>query len=137
MFTPKKTKFRRSFLKFDNRVATKGLDIEFGEYAIIALRNTFLTAKQMESARKVISSTTKRTGKLWFRVFPDKTMTAKGANVRMGSGKGALSQYVVNLKRGQIILEVGGLDKELAIKALTKASKKLPTNVKIIEKGVL
>jgi large subunit ribosomal protein L16 len=131
---PKKTKYRTTFLRYNTGVAQKGADIEFGEVAIISTANAFITANQIEAARRVISHTTKRTGKVWIRIFPDQAMTKKPANVRMGSGKGPLEKYVATVKPGTVLFEMGGLDKKLAILALTKAAKKLPVLVKVIEK---
>lgn len=131
---PKKTKFRTSFIRYNEGSAQKGSDIEYGEVAIISLDNAFITANQIEAARRVISHTTKRSGKVWIRIFPDQPMTKKPANVRMGSGKGPLERYVATVKPGSVLFELGGLDKKLAILALIKAAKKLPVKVKVIEK---
>lgn len=134
MYTPKKTKYRVSFVNLKKGKASRGISMEFGEVGLISTENTYITSRQIEAARKVISHTTKRTGKLWLRVFPDQTMTSKAANVRMGSGKGALSHYVAVIRKGRILFEVGGIDKELASLALTKAAKKLPMRTKLVEK---
>lgn len=131
---PKKTKFRTSFIRNNEGVAKRGTDIVYGEIAIIALENAFVTANQIEAARRVISHTTKRTGKVWIRIFPEAPMTKKPANVRMGSGKGPLDKFVAPVQAGRVLFEMGGLDKKLAETALLKAAKKLPVLVKIIEK---
>lgn len=131
---PKKTKFRTSFVRYNTGVAQKGNTIEYGEVAIISTDHAFITVNQIEAARRVISHTTKRAGKVWIRIFPDQPMTKKPANVRMGSGKGPLEKYVATIKPGSVLFEIGGIDKALATQALLKAAKKLPVLVKIIEK---
>lgn len=131
---PRKTKYRTTFVRYNTGVAQKGIDIEYGDVAIISLENAFITANQIEAARKVISHTTKRTGKVWIRIFPDQAMTKKPANVRMGSGKGPLDKYVATVQPGKVLFEIGGIDKALAEKALLKAAKKLPVNIKLIYK---
>lgn len=134
MIAPKKTKYKSTFIRYNRGVANNGIDIEHGEVALVSLENTFMTPNQIEAARRVISNSTKRAGKVWIRVFPDQAMTQKAANVRMGSGKGPTTKYVAPVRSGKIIIEIGGLDRDLAITALTKASKKLGLKTKIIEK---
>ncbi|MFW5720018.1 MAG: 50S ribosomal protein L16 [Candidatus Dojkabacteria bacterium] len=133
MIAPKKTKYRTSFVrKVDNGKAAKGIDLQYGEVGIISLKNAFITPNQIEAARRVIAHTTKRSGKLWIRIFPDQPMTSKPANVRMGSGKGPLKEYVAHVRAGRVIFEIGGINRELASTALIKAAKKLPVPIKII-----
>jgi len=134
MIGPKKTKYRTSFVRNITGIASKGIDIEYGEVGLISLDNAFLSPNQIEAARRVISHATKRSGKVWIRIFPDQPMTSKPSNVRMGSGKGAFKMNVAHVKPGRIMFELGGLDKTLAIDALTRAAKKLPVATKIIEK---
>lgn len=134
MIAPKKTKYRSSFVRNIGGIATRGIDLEYGEVGIISLDNAFLTPNQIEAARRVISHATKRAGKVWIRIFPDQPMTAKPANVRMGSGKGPVSMHVAHVKPGRVMFEIGGIDKALATDALLRAAKKLPVATKIIEK---
>lgn len=134
MLAPKKTKYRTSFVRYLKGVATSGNSIVYGDLALISMENSFLTPNQIEAARKVIANTTKRSGKIWIRVFPDQPITAKATNVRMGSGKGPLSGYVAPVKSGRIIFEIGGVNLDLAKLALTKASKKLGIKTKLIYK---
>lgn len=134
MLAPRKTKYRTAFVRYLRGISTSGNEIIYGDIALISLQNSFLTPNQIEAARKVISNTTKRSGKIWIRVFPDQPVTAKATNVRMGSGKGPLSGYVAPVKSGRIIFEIGGLNLELAKLALLKASKKLGIKTKIIYK---
>lgn len=134
MIAPRKTKFRTTFVRYNRGVASKGTEIEYGDVALVSLDNNFITPNQIEAARRVIASTTKRSGKVWIRIFPDQPMTKKPANVRMGSGKGPLDKYVAPVQAGRIIFEIGGLNKEIARLALTKAAKKLPVHTTLIEK---
>lgn len=134
MLAPRKTKYRTAFVRYLRGISTSGNEIIYGDIALISLQNSFLTPNQIEAARKVISNTSKRSGKIWIRVFPDQPVTAKATNVRMGSGKGPLSGYVAPVKSGRIIFEIGGLNLELAKLALIKASKKLGIKTKIIYK---
>lgn len=134
MLSPRKTKFRNSFVRYVKGVAYDGNEVFYGDIGLISLENCFLTPNQIESARRVVSNTTKRSGKLWIRVFPDQPRTAKSANVRMGSGKGPLKDYVAAVKAGRVIFEIGGIDLSLAELALRKASKKLGIKTKVIYK---
>lgn len=134
MIAPKKTKFRSSYVRNIDGVATRGITIEYGEVGLISLENAFLSPNQIEAARRVISHATKRAGKVWIRIFPDQPMTKKPANVRMGSGKGPVDRYVAHVKAGRVMFEIGGIDKVLASEALHRAAKKLPVATKIIEK---
>lgn len=134
MIAPRKTKFRTTFIRYNRGIASKGTDMEFGEVGLVALDNHFITPNQIEAARRVIASTTKRAGKVWIRIFPDQPMTKKPANVRMGSGKGPIDKYVAPVQAGKIMFEIGGISKDLATLALKKAAKKLPVHTRIIEK---
>jgi large subunit ribosomal protein L16 len=134
MIAPKKTKFRTAFVRNLDGIASRGTKLEYGEVGIISLGTDFITPNQIEAARRVISHVTKRTGKVWIRIFPDQPMTAKPANVRMGSGKGPLKHYVAPVHPGRVLFEIGGIDKALATDALFRAGKKLPVGTKIIEK---
>lgn len=135
MIAPRKTKYRTAFLRYIRGLASKGIDLIYGDVGMISLENEFITPNQIESARRVIANTTKRSGKVWIRIFPDQPMTKKPSNVRMGSGKGPVEKYVAAVKPGKVIFELGGLDRSLAKHALIKAAKKLPIKVKIIEKS--
>lgn len=135
LLSPRKIKYRTSFLRRLRGVASSGNKVFYGDVGLISLENAFLTPNQIEAARKVISSTTKRSGKIWIRVFPDQPVTAKAANVRMGSGKGPLKGFWAGVKAGRVIFEVGGVDRDLACLALTKASKKLGIKTKLIYKN--
>jgi len=134
MLQPKRTKFRRLHrLRSQSKgVATRGNQISFGEIAIKAVTGGELTARQIESARRTIARAVKRGGKTWIRVFPDKVLTAKGAEVPMGSGKGAPDKWVVQIRPGKILFEMAGAELELMRKAMSLATYKLPLQCKII-----
>lgn len=134
MLQPKKTKFRRQhrLRSQSTGLATRGSKIAFGEVAIKATTAGEITARQIEATRRVIARSVKRGGKIWIRVFPDKILTAKGAEVPMGSGKGAPDHWVVQVKPGKILFEMAGADPALMQEALAKAIYKLPVKCKVI-----
>ena len=132
MLLPKRTKFRKQ-----HRGRLKGVSsantIVFGEYGIQALEPVWLTSRQIEAARRTITRATKRSGKLWIKVFPDKSVTARAEESRMGSGKGAVDYWVVVIKPGNIIFELSDtIPLEIAKRALEVASQKLPIKTKIL-----
>ncbi len=116
-------------------VASRGSTITFGEYALKAVECGRMTAQQIEAARIAINRTVKRGGKMWIRVFPDKPLTKKPAETRMGKGKGSPEQWVAPIKPGRILYELTGVDEELAVKALTLAGNKLPFATKVISRS--
>lgn len=138
MLQPKKTKFRRQHrLRSQSKgLATRGAEIAFGEIAIKATSRGEMTARQIEAARRTITRAVKRGGKVWIRVFPDKILTAKGAEVPMGSGKGAPDKWVSQIKPGRILFEMAGADMALMRNALDLATYKLPVKCKIITKDI-
>ena len=135
MLQPKRTKYRRQHrLRSQNKgVATRGTKISFGEIGIKALSAGEVTARQIEAARRAITRAVKRGGKVWIRVFPDKVLTAKGAEVPMGSGKGAPDHWVTQVKPGKMLFEMSGADPKLMREALEKATYKLPVKCRIID----
>jgi len=132
MLYPKRKKYRREFRGTLKGVAQRGTEIAFGEYGLKALDNKWITMRQIESARRAIVHTTKRSGKLWIRIFPDKPVTSKAAGMRMGRGKGPVSHYVAPVKAGRILFEIGGMEEELAHEALRRAANKMPVKTKIV-----
>lgn len=132
MLQPKRAKYRRAFRGRRTGVATRGSDIKFGEFALKALEAGWLTARQIESARRAMTHYTKRGGRLWIRAFPDKPITKKPPETRMGSGKGVVDHYVAVVRPGTIIFEMGGVDREVSQEAMRRASRKLPIDVKFI-----
>lgn len=135
MLQPKRQKYRKHFRGSMKGTVTAGSRLNFGEFGLKALSRHWVTARQIEAARKVITHHTKRAGKVWIRIFPDKTYTKKGSGVRMGGGKGEIEGYVAVVKPGRIIFELAGVEKDIAIEAFRKAAQKLPIKTKIIFKN--
>lgn len=134
MLQPKKRKYRKEFRGKRSGIALRGNSVDFGDFGLKALDAKWLTAKQIEAARKTISHHTKRIGKLWIRVFPYKPITKKAAGAKMGSGKGDIEQYVAVVKPGKIVFELAGVTEETAREAFRKAGHKLPFRTSFIEK---
>lgn len=134
MLSPKKVKHRKVFKGKVRGKAHRGSTISFGDYALKAVESGKLTAQQIEAARIAINRKIKRGGKVWIRVFPDKPITKKPAETRMGKGKGAPDHWVAITKPGKIIYELAGVEESLAIRALTLAAAKLPFKTKVITK---
>lgn len=134
MLSPKKIKYRKQMKGRMRGTAYRGSTISFGDYALKAVECGRMTAQQIEAARIAINRTVKRGGKMWIRVFPDKPLTKKPAETRMGKGKGSPEQWVAPIKPGRIIYELTGVDEELAVKALTLAGNKLPFATKVISR---
>lgn len=134
MLSPKKTKFKKQQRGRLRGKAYRGNTINFGDYAIQALEPTWLTSRQIEATRRTITRYTKRGGKLWITVFPDKPITARAAESRMGSGKGALEYWVAKVRPGTILFELSGVTSGLAKEAMTIASYKLPIKTKFLQK---
>lgn len=136
MLQPKKSKFRKQFRGTMTGVTARGNTVDFGEYGIQAVESGWFSARQIESARKTITHHTKRMGKMWLRVFPDKPITKKGAGVKMGSGKGEIHEYVAVIRPGKVLFELGGVPYEVAKEALRKASHKIPMKTKFVKKEI-
>jgi len=134
MLQPKKTKFRKQFRGKMRGKALRGSKLAFGEFGLKAVGRGWVSARQIEAARKKITHVTKRNGKYWIRVFPDKPITSKPVGVRMGSGKGEIKEYVATVLPGKILFELGGVTGELAREALRKASHKISVKTQIVEK---
>tara|TARA_B100001971_G_scaffold214585_1_gene252837 strand:- start:46982 stop:47389 length:408 start_codon:yes stop_codon:yes gene_type:complete len=134
MLSPKKVKWRKQQKGRMKGAAHRGNKITFGEFAIQATECGFITNRQIEAARIAISRKTKRGGNIWIKIFPDKSLTKKPAEVRMGKGKGSPEKWVAVIKPGRVLFEVGGVDPTLAKEALKLATYKLPVKTKIITK---
>ncbi len=132
MLMPKKVKFRRQMRGGNKGVATRGATLSFGDYGLKAQDRGLITSRQIESARKAISHKTKRGGKLWIRVFPDKPISKKPNETRMGSGKSPASHYAAVVKPGKILFEIAGVTEEMAQAAFKRAADKLPIKTKFI-----
>ena len=132
MLQPKRVKYRKAHRGRRKGIATRGHKVIFGEYAVKTLEAAWLTARQIEAARRAISHHVKRGGQTWIRVFPDKPVTTKPAETRQGGGKGSVDHWVAVVKPGHILFEVAGIKKETAIRALTLACHKLPIKTKLV-----
>jgi large subunit ribosomal protein L16 len=132
MLSPKRTKYRKYHRGRMKGKATRGNEISFGDYALQALEPTWITSRQIEAARRTITRYTKRGASLWIRIFPDKSVTARAAESRMGSGKGSVDYWVAVVKPGTILFEIGSVPEEIARAALSLASYKLPIKTKFI-----
>jgi large subunit ribosomal protein L16 len=134
MLVPKRTKFRKQHRGRLKGKANRGNKIAYGDYALQALEPTWLTSRQIEATRRTITRYTKRGGKLWITVFPDKPVTFRAAESRMGSGKGAVEYWVAVVKPGKILFEISGVNYETAKSAMKTASYKLPIKTKFISR---
>lgn len=137
MLSPKRTKYRKYHRGRMRGKKTRGNEICFGNFALQALEPTWITSRQIEAARRTITRYTKRGASLWIRIFPDKTVTARAAESRMGSGKGAVDYWVAVVKPGTILFEIGAVPEDVAKAALNLASYKLPIKTKFIIKDNL
>jgi large subunit ribosomal protein L16 len=137
MLSPKKVKFRKQQKGKMRGMARRGSSLNFGEYGLQAVDCGYITSKQIEAARIAMTRHVKRGGKIWIRIFPDKPITKKPAEVRMGKGKGAPEAWVAVIKPGRILYEMSGVSKELAQEALRLAMHKLPVKTRFIERSEL
>lgn len=135
MLSPKKTKYRKMHRGRLKGKACRNTTLHFGTFGIQALEPVWLTSRQIEAVRRTLSRYTKRVGKIWIKIFPDKSVTARAEESRMGSGKGSVDHWVAVIKPGTILFEMDGISKEIALKALTVASYKLPIKTKILIKS--
>ena len=135
LLSPKRTKYRKHHRGRMRGKAIKGNTISFGSYGLQAIEPTWITSRQIEAARRTITRSTKRGASLWIRIFPDKTVTARAAESRMGSGKGAVDYWVAIVKPGTILFEIAGVPEDVAKDAFNLASYKLPIKTKFIVKN--
>ena len=131
---PKNTKYKKMHRGRLKGKSFRNNSLEYGNYGIQSLDSSWITSNQIEAARRVISRYTKKVGQLWIKIFPDKSVTARSEESRMGSGKGAVKYWVAVVKTNNIIFEIKDISKELSIECLTIASSKLPIRVRIITK---
>ncbi len=134
MLSPKKIKWRKQRKGRITGKAQKGNYIAFGDFAIKTMEPGRITARQIESARRAIQRSVKRGGKLWIRIFPDRPITSKPAEVRMGKGKGSVEYWVAPVKPGRVLYEINGVTREQAQEAFRLAGYKLPVKVKFVER---
>ena len=136
MLMPKRVKYRKQMRGRMKGKATRGATIAFGEYGLQALEPAWVTARQIEAARRAIVRHARRRGKYWIRIFPDKPVTAKPAETRMGKGKGAVDHWVAVVKPGRIMFELSGVPEEVAREAMRLASHKLPIRCQFVKREV-
>lgn len=137
MLQPKKTKFRKMHKGRNRGVATRGNKVSFGEFGLRALGHARITARQIESARRAISRSVKRGGKIWIRIFPDKPITQKPVEVRQGKGKGNVEYWVALVQPGRVLFEIEGVPENEAREAFRLAAAKLPVLTTTIERVVM
>ena len=132
MLQPKKTKFRKTHKGKMKGNAQRGATLSFGEYGIKSMQEVWMTARQIEAARIAATRYMKREGQLWIRIFPDKPITKKPLEVRMGQGKGNVEYWAAVIRPGRMLFECDGVSKEVAIEALRLAAQKLPVKTKLV-----
>jgi large subunit ribosomal protein L16 len=132
MLMPKRVKYRKQMRGRMRGLARRGAEVQFGEYGLQALEPGWVSARQLEAARRAIVRAARRRGKVWIRVFPDKPITQRAAESRMGKGKGDVEFWAAVIKPGRVLFEVGGMSEEVAREALTRARYKLSVKTKII-----
>ncbi len=132
MLMPKRVKYRKQQKGRMRGLSYRGNTVEFGDYGLMAMEACWITSRQIEAARRTITGYIKRGGKVWIRIFPDKPITSKPAETRMGGGKGSVDQWVAVVKPGRIMFELGGVREELALEAMRRAAQKMPIACKIV-----
>jgi large subunit ribosomal protein L16 len=137
MLQPKRTKYRKQQKGKNRGVAWRGSDVSFGDFALQAVDHCLVTSRQIEAGRMAIQRHVKRAGKLWIRVFPDKPITKKPLEVRMGSGKGGVEGWVAVVKPGRVLFEIAGVPEADARAAFKLAASKLPLDTKFLVRGAL
>jgi large subunit ribosomal protein L16 len=137
MLQPKRTKFRKQHKGKNNGLAVRGSSVSFGEFGLQSISRGRLTARQIEAARRTITRHVKRGGKLWIRIFPDKPITKKPLEVRMGKGKGSVEYWVAQIKPGTMLYEIQGVSEDLAREAFKLAAAKLPVKTTFATRMVM
>jgi large subunit ribosomal protein L16 len=134
MLMPKRVKHRKQFRGRMKGKATRGNTVQFGDYGLMALEPAWITSRQIEAARRAIMRHIKRRGRVWIRIFPDKPVTKRAAESRMGKGKGSVDHYVAVVKPGTVLFEMSGMDEDVAREALRLAAFKLPISAKFVKR---
>lgn len=137
MLQPKRTKFRKTHKGRNRGMANRGNRVSFGEYGLKATTRGFITARQIEAARRAITRHVRRGGKLWIRVFPDKPITKKPVEVRMGKGKGNVEYWVAPIQPGRMLYEIQGVSEEVAREAFARAAAKLAVKTTFVTRSML
>lgn len=134
MLMPKRVKYRKQMRGRMKGTAQRGNTVAFGDYGLVALEPGWVDSRQIEACRRAIVRYVRRTGKIWIRIFPDKPVTAKPAETRMGKGKGSVEKWVAVIKPGRVLFEIRGVPEEAAIEALRLASYKLGMKTKVVKR---
>ena len=134
MLMPKKSKYRKAMKGKRGGKATRKITISFGSFGLKSLEAHWVTARQIEATRKVLTKFTKKGGRVWIRIFPDKPVTKKGGEIPMGKGKGAVDHHVAVVKPGMVMFEMDGVEEEVAKKAMNLAAYKLPVKCRYVKK---
>jgi large subunit ribosomal protein L16 len=137
MLQPKRTKFRKQHKMRNRGIATRGDKVSFGEYGLKATGRGRITARQIEAARRAINRRVKRGGKIWIRIFPDKPITKKPLEVRMGKGKGSVEYWVAQIQPGKVLYEIKGVSEDMAREAFELAAAKLPVSTTFVARMVM
>jgi len=137
MLMPKRVKYRKQFRGRMKGVARRGAEVQFGEYGLQALEPAWITSRQIEAARRAIVRHIKRRGRVWIRIFPDKPVTQKPAETRMGKGKGSVDHWVAVVKPGRVMFELVGVSENVAREAMRLASHKLPIKTRFLARREL
>ena len=132
MLAPKRAKHRKQFRGSRTGISIRGSKVSFGEYGLKAMTESWVTSRQIEAARRALTHYTKRGGRIWIRIFPDKPITKKPPETRMGSGKGDVYEYVAVVRPGRVMFEMGGISLEDAKESMRLASAKLPVKTKFV-----
>jgi len=137
MMQPKRTKYRKQFKGRNTGLASRGISVSYGEFGLKTLEHGKITARQIEAARRAMSRHIKRGGKVWIRIFPDKPMTKKPLEVRMGSGKGSVEYWVALVQPGKVMFEIEGVTEDIAREALGLAASKLPVKTAFVARTIM
>ncbi|UCC64078.1 MAG: 50S ribosomal protein L16 [Anaerolineae bacterium] len=137
MLMPKRVKYRKQFRGRMRGIARRGADVQFGEYGLQALEPAWITSRQIEAARRAIVRHIRRRGKVWIRIFPDKPVTKKPAETRMGKGKGSVDHWVAVVRPGRVMFELAGVSEDVAREAMRLASHKLPIKTRFLTRQEL
>jgi large subunit ribosomal protein L16 len=137
MLMPNRTKYRKVQKKVKSKRATRGTELSFGEYGLKALESGWITSRQIEAARIAMTRHVKRGGKIWIRMFPDKPITAKPAETRMGKGKGSVDHWVCVVHAGRVLFEMEGVNPDLAREAMAIAAQKLPVKCRFVGRHLM
>lgn len=137
MLQPKRTKYRKQFKGRNTGLATRGSQVNFGEFGLKAVEHGRITAREIEAARRALTRHIKRGGKVWIRVFPDKPVTQKPLEVRQGSGKGNVEYWAAIIQPGKVLFEIEGIPKEVAAEAMALAGAKLSVSTIFVERTVM